>query len=233
MEAIRFTSELLEIENVNEEAKILTFSAPENFTFKAGQYITMAFYKSGKRILRSYSIFSSPSEKGKIKVYFKKIRGGFASNKLFNMKIGEKIEMKGPLGFFTIDSKEEDIFLISSGTGFGPFRSIILDLLENGFKRKLILIRGYRTEKDLCYKAELDKLKSKHSNFKYCDILSQPKNKSYEFKGRVQKFIPQVLPKDFKGKFYLCGLKDMIFESRETLENLGISEDKIFSERYD
>ena len=232
MEAIRFTSELLEIENVNEESKILTFSVQENFIFKAGQYMTMAFYKDGKRMLRSYSICSSPSKKGKIKVYFKKVKEGFASNKLFNMKIGEKIEMKGPSGFFAVDSKEEDIFLISSGTGFGPFRSIVLDLLENGFNKKLILIRGYRTEKDLCCKRELDNLKSKHSNFVYYDILSQPKSQYYLLKGRVQKFIPQFLPKDFKGKFYLCGLKEMVLESRETLEKLGISKDKIFSERY-
>ena len=233
MEPVKFISKLLKVEVINEDTKVLTFSVPEDFEFKAGQYINMAFYKNGKRVIRSYSIFSSPSKKGKIKVYFKRVVGGYASNVIFNMKIGEKIEMKGPYGSFTIKSREKEIILISVGTGFGPFRSMILDLLENGFDKELILLRGYRNEENLCCNEELNKLKERFKNFKYFDILSRPKDENYKLKGRVQNFIGNIVSKYFKGDFYLCGLKEMVLESKEKIIDLGFSSEQINSERYD
>src|SRR3989344_3385128 len=128
MEPIRFTSKLLENHLVNEDTKILKFSVPENFDFEAGQYVRVAFYKDGKRILRDYSIFSAPYEKGHILLYIKKVKEGYASNFLFNMKADEEIEMKGPLGNFVLMNHSKDLVFISSGTGYGPFRSIIKDL---------------------------------------------------------------------------------------------------------
>ncbi len=233
MEPIRFTSKLLEIKVINEDTKILKFSSPEGFDFVAGQYVMMAFYKDEKRILRSYSIFSSPSEKEYFLVYFKKVGEGFASNNLFNMKVGDEIEMKGPVGTFNVENKEKDICFISAGTGFGPFRSMIFDLLEKGFKKKLILIRGYRNETSLCCEEELKKLKEIYPNFEFYNVLSQPKDEKFPNKGRVQNFLENFIPKGFKGDFYLCGLKEMIEESKEKLLSLGFSSTHFFSERYD
>ena len=137
MEPIRFTAKLIESKTISEDTKVLKFSSPEGFDFESGQYVRMAFYKDGKRILRDYSIFSSPHSKRIISIYFKKIEGGYASNKLFNMKVGEEIEMKGPLGDFIIKDKKKDIIMISNGTGFSPFKSMILDLLEGGTDKKI------------------------------------------------------------------------------------------------
>lgn len=233
MEPIKFLSKLLEVEVINEDTKVLTFSTPENFEFKAGQYINLAFYKDEKRVIRSYSIFSSPDERGKIKIYFKRVIGGHASKVLFDMKLGDEIEMKGPYGAFTIRSREKDTILISVGTGFGPLRSMILDLLKNGFNKELILLRGYRNEESLCCNEELDNLKEKFRNFKYFDVLSKPKDENYPLKGRVQNFIKHLVSKHFKGDFYLCGLKEMVLESKEKIIDLGFSPEQINFERYD
>jgi len=233
MDGERFTSKLLEIEVINEDTKVLKFSVPENFNFNAGQHVTLAFYREDKRILRSYSIFSSPSEKGYILIYFKKVGDGFASNKLFNMKIGEEIEAKGPLGVFKVENKEKDLVFISAGTGFGPFMSMILDLLKKEFKKRIILIRGYRKESGLCFKEELDSLEMKFPNFKYYDVLSQPNSADFLLKGRVQNFLEKLIPNGFLGDLYICGLKEMVSEVREKLNEMGFLKEQIFFERYD
>jgi ring-1,2-phenylacetyl-CoA epoxidase subunit PaaE len=235
MKPILFKSKLLEIKEINPETKILKFSIPEGFNFTAGQYVIIAFYKEGKRILRSYSIFSAPSEIRFIETYFKIIKGGYSSNYLFNMKIGEEIEMKGPLGIFTIKEStiHKDILMISSGTGFAPFMSIVKDLIGRRFKNRMILIRGFRKEEDLCCEEELKKLSEENKNFEYYNILSQPENGNHRLIGHAQDFLEKLTPKDFKGDFYICGLKDMVFETREKLLSSGISPERIHFERYD
>ncbi|MBU2612249.1 MAG: FAD-dependent oxidoreductase [Nanoarchaeota archaeon] len=232
MEAFRFNSKLIGESKINESTKVLYFEVPENFEFSAGQYVMMAFYKDGRRILRSYSIFSSPSEKGKISIFFKKVEGGYASNFLFNMKIGEQIEMKGPLGNFTVRNPSKDIFLISSGTGFGPFKSMIKNMSEKKSPQKIYLARGFKNETDLCSEEELREI-SLSGNLKYFNVLSRPTDEGYIYKGHVQDFLDKFIPEGFNGDFYICGLKEMVFEVREKLGKMGIASQRIFFERYD
>ncbi|MCR4327406.1 MAG: FAD-dependent oxidoreductase [Nanoarchaeota archaeon] len=231
MEPIKFISRLLEIEVINEETKVLDFSVPDNFNFVAGQYVRMAFYMDEKRILRSYSIFSSPFEKGHIKIYFKRVKDGYASNFLFNMKVGEEIEMKGPFGNFVFNDISKDTIFISSGTGFGPFMSIVKDLDKKNHNKKLILIRGYRNEKSLVGEEELQKMNGE--NFVHYNVLSQPEDEKYSLKGYVQDFLIDLVPKGFKGDFYVCGLKEMVLSVIEKLELMGVSGERIHIERYD
>ena len=232
MAAVKFISKLLKVEDVNESTKILHFSSPENFEFRAGQYVMIAFYSDGKRILRSYSIFSSPYEKDEISFYLKKVEGGYASNFLFNMNVGDEIEVKGPLGNFVIEESSKNIFFISTGTGFAPFMSMIEELFQKKFSGKIILIRGHRREEDLVCNERLKKISS-HLNFEIYNVLSKSENKNYEFKGHVQDFLEEIVPPNFNGDFYICGLKEMIFHVLEKLHSLGISDGQIFFERYD
>lgn len=235
MKPIRFNSELKEIEKINEEVWIMKFSVPQDFTFEAGQFVLMAFYKDGKRILREYTIFSSPDEKGFIDIYLKKVEGGFASTKLFSMKIGDKIEMKGPTGFFTLknDSQNKEIIFVSSGTGFAPFGSILRYLKEKGFRNKIKLIRGFRKEEDLVLEDYLQELQKNEENFEYVNIFSKPSDESYELKGHVQDFLEKFVSKDFEGEVYVCGLKEMALETREKLMEMGLKKEQILLERYD
>jgi len=234
MEGKRFTGKLIETKSVNENTKILKFSVPFDFSFRSGQYVRLAFYKDGKRILRDYSIFSSPKNKKFIKIYFKRVEGGYCSDALFNLKVGEEIEMKGPLGDFVLKNKKKDVILISTGTGFSPFKSMVLELLEGeGFQNKLILIRGHRNENDLPCEGRLKRLENENRNFSYYNILSKPKSQSYKLKGHVQDFLEKMVPDNFDGDFYICGLKDMVEDVKNNLEKSGVKNERIFYEKYD
>ena len=148
------------------------------------------------------------------------------------MKIGQEIEMKGPLGNFTVHDLSKDIFLISSGTGFAPFRSIIKDLTEKKFPKKIYLVRGFKNERDLCCEEELMQISSL-GNLNHFNILSWSTDENYNYKGHVQDFLEELVPREFKGDFYVCGLKDMVFEVRNKLEKMGIPSQRVFFERYD
>ena len=67
------------VDRLTPNAVALTFDIPENlkedYSFKAGQYITLKFSLDGKELRRAYSI-SSPPSSGKLTVGIKKMEGG-------------------------------------------------------------------------------------------------------------------------------------------------------------
>ena len=166
----------------------------------------------------------------------KLVEKGAGSTIICNKKVGEEIEIIAPLGSFKIDesSKNKDLIFIATGTGISPFISMIPLLLKNGFNKKIILISWFRNEKGWLYKQEFEQLEKKYKNFKYLTILSSPEKKEYKGEvGRVQKLIEKHIPENFKGDFYICGLKTMIDGVIKLLEEKGVSKNSIFFEKYD
>ena len=73
---------------------------PEEFGFKAGQYITLEKKINDKIIRRPYSICSSPDE-NILKVGIKKVKGGvFSTYANRNLKAGDFIKVSDPEGKF-------------------------------------------------------------------------------------------------------------------------------------
>ena len=229
-----FQSEILYVKNLPGSVKIFKLSVPENFSFRAGQYVSISVPFDGKKIRRPYSIASSPKEKGFIELCIKIIPSGLASNYIMNLKKGDKVELFGPAGRFLIygDSLQRNIVFVSAGTGITPFASMICDLLENGFKNKIILIKGFRHEKNILYDEKFEKFKEKHNNFKFHNILSRPENQGFENQGYVQDFLEKFFPKE-ECDIYICGLSPMINAVKKKSLDLGISENRIFFEKYD
>ena len=228
-----FNSEILEIKNLDGNVKILKLSVPENFSFRAGQYVSISIPFQGKKLRRPYSIASAPGKKGFIELCIK-IVDGVASNYVKTLFEGDKIELFGPAGKFIIfgDSLQRDIVFVAVGTGITPFVSMIPDLLEKKFKNKIILIKGFRHEENILYDEELKNLKRKHKNFEFHNILSQPKTSNFKNKGYVQDFLGKFIPKE-NSDIYICGLSPMINSVKEKAIELGIPNNRIFFEKYD
>ena len=149
------------------------------------------------------------------------------------LKDGDKAELFGPIGNFVVNDLNKDLIFLSSGTGISAFVSMISSTLKTGFKNKIILIKSFRDESEILYEKEFSDLEKKYKNFKFCNVLSRPKNKEFENKGYMQDFLNKYIPKNFKGDFYICGLSDMVAAVKEKLISLGFKEERIFYEKYD
>jgi ferredoxin-NADP reductase len=74
---------------------------PTLFFYKPGQFVTLELNIEGKRILRSYTISSSPSRPHLIEISVKRVKGGLVSNYLHDhMSLGDSVVMKPPVGKF-------------------------------------------------------------------------------------------------------------------------------------
>ena len=101
---------------------------------------------------------------------------GLGTQYLFNeIKVGSELNFRGAQGVFILpENKDKDIFLICTGTGIAPFRSMInhIFLHQTAFN-KIHLVFGCRWKKDLLYYEEMKELETKLPGFHYHPTLSR------------------------------------------------------------
>jgi len=225
-----FTSKILRKEQLTKDIIKLSLSRPKDFEFSAGQFISVRCKKGNDEKWRSYSILNEPSHKESIDLCIKTNPDGFGSAFFLNVKTGDELEVRGPMGHFKLDLKTEEkeqVFL-AAGTGIVPFYSMIKEHVSKNSEIKFTLYFGVRRKENLLFYDELKELSQKYDNFTFHQVLSREKN--WEgLKGHVQ----DNLPEDVSGKiFYICGLKELVLETEELLLNKGVNKENIKKERY-
>lgn len=203
----------------------------EKFNFMPGQFVQIKI----KDIVRSYSIASYYPNENLFELLIVKLDGGIMTKYLFEeVKEGDAIQIKGPLGKFILPEKiESDILFICTGTGLAPFRSMLQSILYKKIShQKIYLIFGTRTVKDLLCHNEMKKYEEIIDDFKYIPTLSREEWNGE--KGYVHsKYIKLINEKNLNNPFfYLCGWRDMIKEARINLKELGFDSKSIKLEIY-
>ncbi len=213
----------------------LVFDSGTEFDFEAGQFLNVLVPEtsSHKALKRPYSIASPPLWKGFVDLCWKRVEGGIATNFMWTLKEGDKLQIQGPLGRFTPRKPlPKTIIFISTGTGIAPFRSMIHVLLNEKAPCDIWNIFGNRFEEDVLYQEEFEELAAKHPNFRNVFTVSRPKT----WKGETQ-YVQHMLTKyipDAKDKhIYICGLTNMINEVAAAAAAIGFTKDQIFFEKYD
>ena len=176
-------------------------------------------------IKRNYSIASWEDGTNKFELIITYLEGGMMSEYLFNeAKIGDEFGYKGPMGVFTLPDNlmDRDIYLVSTGSGISPFRSMINYIYENKVPFKSIkLFFGTRTESDLLYRDELEKIQNELSNFEYIPSLSQESKQGFK-EGHVHEHYLKLIDESSEKPWvYFCGWDRMISEGRFHLDERG------------
>ena len=225
---LRFNTKILEKKEIAEGIIILELTAPKEFTFEAGQYIQIRALRETEEKWKAFSMVNPPSQKGKLTLLIKLVEGGFASEFIRKISKGDTIEAKGPMGLFKFRQDSSDTVMIATGTGIAPIYSILLENInkKENSKRKFTLIYGAKAEGELAFKEELESLEKKHKNLTLISVLSRQEWKN---KGHVQEYLPE---KTENKTFYICGLKEMVLETKQLLLKRGVKEEDIKTERY-
>jgi Na+-transporting NADH:ubiquinone oxidoreductase subunit F len=227
--------EMILVKSINETptVKHLEFLVKDKLDFKTGQWISLEIIKDGEKYKRAFSIANPQNNKKLIELCVKIVEKGIGSNYLNEMKKGEKINFTGPFGMFTLKYPTPNkIVLIATGAGIAPMRAILIDLFSKKTKNEIYLLFGNRSENEIIYHKAFLELAKKNKNFHYFNILSKPNQKWKGETGHVQDLVKKCF-KDISGSdFYICGLKDMVLETKELLEKLKVNKNNINFERY-
>lgn len=142
--------------------KVLSFRTTRytNFRFTAGHYARLGLpvaAEQGAWVTRPYSIVS-PVWAEYLEFLSVLIPGGVFSQQLANAQIGDIIRIEKPAyGFLTVDrlAPGTDLWLIASGTGIGPFLSILHEPAVWQQYRRLMLVHSVRQSAELAYREEI------------------------------------------------------------------------------
>ncbi len=210
-----------------------------DFQFHPGQFITLdlPIHEQKNKRWRSYSIASAPNKTNIVELIIVHLHGGAGTTYLFNeVKVGTEFPVRGPQGKFILPEEfDKDLFLICTGTGIAPFRSMIHYLNEQKIMhRKVNLIVGCRKLTDALYFNELNELAKSEPNFYYHPVFSREENvPEGAYKGYVHQVYEQLLKEEKDpARFYLCGWKNMIDEAKERIMAMGYEKKDIHLELY-
>ena len=238
----------IEDETYNTKRFFIKVGELESFDFKPGQFVTfdLPIHEHINKRWRSYSIASWPDGTNVFELLIVLLEGGAGTNYLFNeVKVGSEVTLRGPQGHFTLPVHiEKDLFFICTGTGIAPFRSMLNYIqLHNISHKKLYLIFGCRTRKDLLYHEEMKTLESRMENFTYMPTLSREGwDGEKGHTGYVHSLYEEICKKNNEAcedlenlkpvSFYLCGWKAMIDDARKRIAALGYDRKSVHLELY-
>lgn len=223
------------------------------FDFKPGQFITLdlPIHEKPNKRWRSYSIASWPDGTNVFELVIVLMEDGLGTPWLFkNAVVGTELIFRGPQGVFTLpDSIDRDLFLICTGTGIAPFRSMTHHLVINNIPHENIyLIFGCRKFGDALYAPELKELSRKVPSFHFITAYSREviENKDHLVRqGYVHQVYEEICRNNMKfstvnpeekilkpAYFFLCGWKNMIDDAKKNILEMGYDKKSIHQELY-
>lgn len=131
--------------------------------FVAGQFFNLGLTIDGQLVRRAYSAASPPG--APLEFFIARVAGGSFSPALFELEVGDALWLeRRAQGFFTLAYVPPacDLWCIATGTGLGPYLSMLgSGELWQRFER-VVLVHGVRTAAEVAYVQELAALVKAH-----------------------------------------------------------------------
>ncbi len=210
---------------------------PPRIEFEAGQYVSLLVGKEGIR--RSYSIVSTPDKTHGFELLVEILPQGLGSKYVEQLNLGESVEVLGPLGRFTVGERDDQAeppkrLFVATGSGIVPIWSMINDLLLN--KKVLTPLRlhwGMRSEADLFWVDNLERLAEAYPNFVYDVVLSRGSEGWGLCRGHVQDCLGRDFPAGLaEWEAYVCGSDKIVLDICAKLAELKMPKDVIYREKF-
>jgi len=133
--------------------------------FEAGQFTKLALDVGGERIARPYSLVNPPGSRP-LEVFYNVVAGGPLTPRLAALAPGDTVFVApNPAGFLVLREvpDAENLWLVATGTGLGPFLSILRT--EAPWRRfsRVTLVYATRTAADQAYREIIDGMARDHA----------------------------------------------------------------------
>lgn len=213
----------------------LRFEAPLD-AFKAGQFIRVALDIDGERVGRPYSLVNAPHERP-LEIYFNVVSGGPLSPRLAQLQPGDPLWLTDKAnGFLILDElpPARDLWLLATGTGIGPFISILRT--EEPWRRFENVVLGHSVQyaSELAYRGTIESLRAAHGDkLRYVHLITRE-----SVPGALNQRIPATIEAGSleietgiglspdTSHVMLCGNSAMITDVSEVLARRGMQRHK-------
>jgi ferredoxin-NADP reductase len=204
----------------------------------AGQHADVRLTaEDGYQAQRSYSIASAP-EDATVALTIVRIDDGEVSPYLAGeARAGDQFELRGPIGgHFTWRTEQGGpLLLVGGGSGLVPLMAMLRHRAAAGSDAQAVLLVSSRTEQDILYRAELDRLAAQGDGLAVHHTLTRGAPQGWTgFDRRVDgDMLREVGPApDAAPRVFVCGPTPFVEAVADQLVGLGHESASIHAERF-
>ncbi|MFA5156719.1 MAG: FAD-dependent oxidoreductase [Candidatus Omnitrophota bacterium] len=211
------------------------FTPAESPGFLPGQAAQLIFDENNRnnRELNKYLSFSSSPERAYVE-FTKRISSSAFSKQLENLKSGDEVLLKAPVGNCVFRDDYAKIGFLIGGIGITPVISIIEHIMDKKLTTDALLLYSNRTDDDIAFKEELDRWQALNKNIKVSYIVTdcQPKDNTC-IRGVIDKeMVSEKVYELNKRIFFLFGPPGMVAAMNNLCLDLGCSGENIKAENF-
>jgi ferredoxin/flavodoxin---NADP+ reductase len=200
--------------------------------YQAGQFVKIGLELGGKIIGRPYSLCNAPDHRP-LEIYYVEVPGGELTPQLVKLKVGDEILVAPRANGFMVLGEvpvARHLWLIATGTGVGPFLSI-LDTDEPWLRfERIVLVYAVRTLSELSYQQRITDVQNKYGQqFVFVPFISR-EPVEFSIHGRIPQAIADGRLEAKAGfalnaadsQVMLCGNPQMIEDTMQKLQERGM-----------
>lgn len=231
---------VLEVEHYTDRLFSFKLTRPDAFRFRSGEFIMLGLPVNGKPLLRAYSV-ASPAWDEELEFFSIKVENGPLTQHLQKIQKGDTVLLgRKPVGTLVLDAltNAKRLYMISTGTGFAPFASLIRDPETYEKFDEVIVTHTCREVAELAYSQKIVKETRNHEflgelvkdKLFYYDSVTR---EDYPRKGRITTLIENDdMPQYFgfpplnpeTDRVMICGSTEMINDTKAICEKRGFVE---------
>lgn len=218
---------------------------PVLFSYQPGQFVTLDLEIEGKRVMRPYSISSTPSRPHILEITVKRVPApadnpdtppGLVSNWLHDhLTVGSQVKLTGAMGKFTLDDTAQKLLFISAGSGITPMMSMSRWLCDMGADVDIVFVHSARSPRDLIFRHELESMAARYDNFKLAvTTTGSESGQAWQgYTGRLNEPMLQVIAPDLQQRtVYVCGANSFMEGVKTMLKTLGLPKENYHQESF-
>ncbi len=228
------------VEHFSPDLFCFRIERPESFRFRSGEFVMIGLPNAEKPVFRAYSI-ASANWADHIEFFSIKVPDGPLTEHLQKIKPGDKVLIKGrSVGTLVLDALKpgRNLYLLSTGTGFAPFGSVIQDPDTYERFRRVVAVQTCRTVAELGYIQSLrERLEADEDISGFIDgrltWLTSATREPWPCQARVTDLLRSGELFDLSGRepfdpeldrAMICGSMAMLKETRDICESMGLIE---------
>jgi ferredoxin-NADP reductase len=203
---------------------------------RAGQHVDVRLTaEDGYQAERSYSIASAP-DGTRVALTIQRLEDGEVSPYLTGeLRPGDQIELRGPIGGYFVwePSEGAPLMLVAGGSGIVPLMAMIRTRATAGNDTETRLLYSARSQDDVIYRGELERLSGDGLTVVYTLTDSQPPGWTSYTRRVDAEMLAEVGPRPTEQpRFYTCGPTPFVEAVAEALVRLGHETGAIKTERF-